>query len=221
MPPPKVQARFIEPMLLVRTETLPEGDAFVFELKLDGFRVVAVKTGGKVHLRSRNNKDFSVKYHAIAKALAAMPDETVIDGEIVAMDDSGRLSFTALQNYGSSSGPVLYYVFDLMVVGGKDVMHQSLKSWRDLLRALVLPKLGDPIRESPELEANLPDLIASVKAQGLEALVASAGIAVTSRGRARWRMAGAPASTNLLAIPVPRHCFGPRGGSARCAYRFV
>ena len=172
MPPPKVQARFIEPMLLVRTETLPESDGLVFELKLDGFRAVAFKTGGKVHLRSRNNKDFSAKYPAIAKALAPMPDETVIDGEIVAFDDNGRPSFNALQNYGSSSGTLFYYVFDLMVVAGEDVMQQPLKSRRDLLRALVLPKLADPIRESPELEASLPDLIASVKAQGLEGLVA-------------------------------------------------
>jgi bifunctional non-homologous end joining protein LigD len=75
-------------------------------------------------------------------------------------------------NYGSSTGPVYYYVFDLMVVAGEDVMQQPLKSRRDLLRALVLPKLADPIRESPELEASLPDLTASVKAQGLEGLVA-------------------------------------------------
>jgi bifunctional non-homologous end joining protein LigD len=93
-------------MLLVRTEALPEGDGLVFELKLDGFRAVAFKTGGKVHRRSRNNKDFSGKYPDVAKALAPMPDETVIDGEIVALDPDGRPSFNALQNYGSSTGPV-------------------------------------------------------------------------------------------------------------------
>ena len=55
-------------------------------LKLDGFRAQANKTGGRVHLRSRNDKDFNGKYPAIVQALAAMPDETVIDGEIVALD---------------------------------------------------------------------------------------------------------------------------------------
>ena len=73
-------------MLLQQTETLPEGDGGSYELKLDGWRAVAFKTGGSVHLRSRNDYDFSAKYPAIVKALAAMPDETVIDGEVVALD---------------------------------------------------------------------------------------------------------------------------------------
>ena len=172
MPPPKIHAKFIEPMLLLRTEKLPEGDGLVYELKLDGYRAVAFKTGGKVHLRSRNDKDFSGRYPAIAAALKAMPDETVIDGEVVALDSDGRPSFNALQNYGSSTGPLFYYVFDVMVLAGKDVMGQPLETRRELLRRKVLAKLADPIRESPQLEATLPQLIQSVKAQGLEGLVA-------------------------------------------------
>src|SRR5437763_1170721 len=121
MPTP-TKARFIEPMLLQRTEKLPEGDAWSYELKIDGFRAVAFKRGGKVHLRSRNDNDFNSKYRTIVKALAAMPDETVVDGEIVALDHEGRPSFNALQNYGSSTGPLLYYVFDVMVLGGRDLM---------------------------------------------------------------------------------------------------
>src|ERR1043166_3276380 len=83
-----------------------------------------------------------------------------------------RPSFNALQNYGSSTGPLLYYVFDVMVVGGKDVTAQPLEARRDVLRSRVLSKLSGPVRESPELEAGLGDLIQSVKAQGLEGLVA-------------------------------------------------
>lgn len=84
------KTKFIELMLLLRTEKLPERDSLLFELKLDGYRAVAFKTGGKVRLRSRNNKDFSAKYPAIVKALAAMPDDTVIDGERNLERDSER-----------------------------------------------------------------------------------------------------------------------------------
>jgi len=82
----KIKTCFIEPMLLLRTEKLPEGRPWTYELKLDGFRAEAIKSGGRVNLRSRNDKDFNSKYPAIVQALAAMPEETVIDGEIVALD---------------------------------------------------------------------------------------------------------------------------------------
>jgi ATP-dependent DNA ligase len=159
-------------MLLLPSHNLPGGTGWIFELKLDGYRAVAYKTGGKVHLRSRNDKDFNAKYPAIVKALGSMPDETVIDGEIVALDLDGRPSFNVLQNYGSSPGPLFYYVFDVMVVAGRDVMALPLEARRVLLRSRVLSELADPVRESPDLEASLPELIQSVKAQGLEGLVA-------------------------------------------------
>jgi bifunctional non-homologous end joining protein LigD len=171
MPDQKVKARFVEPMLLQRTERLPEGASWVHELKLDGFRAEAVKTGGQVHLRSRNDKDFNSNYPAIVQALTAMRDETVIDGEVVALDESGRPSFNALQN-GSATAPLIYYVFDVLILGGKDVMNEPFIVRRALLVEQVLAKLGEPIRESPVLEASLSDLIASVKAHGLEGLVA-------------------------------------------------
>jgi ATP-dependent DNA ligase len=79
-------AHFIEPMLLRPTSQLPDGGGWSYELKLDGFRAVAFKTGGRLHLRSRNDNDFNRKYPSLVRALAAMPDETVIDGEIVALD---------------------------------------------------------------------------------------------------------------------------------------
>jgi ATP-dependent DNA ligase len=112
VPDLKIKARFIEPMLLERAEKLPQGSGWGYELKLDGFRVVAFKTGGRVHFRSRNDKDFKVRYPAIVQALAAIPDETVIDGEIVALDLSDRPSFNALQNYETAT--LIYYVFDVM-----------------------------------------------------------------------------------------------------------
>ena len=159
-------------MLLLRTETLPEGPDLQYEIKFDGYRALAVKSGGKVHLRSRNDNDFNVRYPGIVKALAPMPDETVIDGEVVALDKDGRPSFNTLQNYGSAGAPLHFYIFDLLILEGRDVMGEPLVKRRELLEEHVLPKLAEPIRYSPVLEASLKDLIRSVKAQGLEGLVA-------------------------------------------------
>lgn len=83
-----------------------------FLVKLDGYRAIAFKSGGRVHLRSRNGKDFAGKYAAIVKALSSMPDETVIYSELVALDEGGRPSVNTLQNYGSSKTPLLYCVFN-------------------------------------------------------------------------------------------------------------
>jgi DNA ligase D-like protein (predicted ligase) len=172
VPESKTKAAFIEPMLLLRTERLPEGSKWAYELKLDGYRALAIKTDGKVHLRSRNNNDFNLRYPAVVRALAALPDETVIDGEVVALDETGRPSFNTLQNYGSAKAPVFYYVFDVLVHDGRNVMTEQLSVRRELLQQRLLPKLGEPIRHSLELNAGLPQLIDSVRAQGLEGLVA-------------------------------------------------
>ena len=109
----KARAAFVEPMLLLRTEKLPEGPAWLYELKFDGYRALAIKSGGRVQLRSRNN-DFNARYPGIAAALAGMPDDTVIDGEVVALDAKGKPSFNLLQNYGSAAGPLHFFVFDLL-----------------------------------------------------------------------------------------------------------
>ena len=166
------KARFTDPMLLLRTDRLPEGATWQYEIKLDGYRAIAFKSGGRVQLRSRNDKDFGGKYPAIVKALSAMPDETVIDGEVVALDLAGRPSFNALQNYGSSAIPLFYYVFDVLILAGEEITSEPLARRRERLQSQVLSKLDEPIRESPILDASLPDLIRSVKAQGLEGIVA-------------------------------------------------
>ena len=75
--------------------------------------------------------------------LLRCPDETVIDGELVALDESGRPSFNTLQNYGWAKAPVFYYVFDVLIRGGRNVMSEPLSVRRELLRQRVLPKLGE------------------------------------------------------------------------------
>ena len=100
-----------------------------------------------------------------------MPDETVVDGEVVALDGEGRPSFNTLQNYGSAGALLHFYIFDLLMLKGREIMGEPLTKRRELLETHVLPSLDEPIRYSPVLPASLADLIHSVKAQGLEGLV--------------------------------------------------
>jgi DNA ligase D-like protein (predicted ligase) len=166
------KAQFIPPMLLLKTERLPSEARWLYQLKLDGYRAIAFKTGGKVHLRSRNDKDFSARYPLIVNALAKLPDETVVDGEVVAFDAEGRPSFNALQNYGSAASPVVYFLFDVMVLRAVDLCGLPLEKRIKRLETAVLPKLSEPVRYAGTLNAPLPVLLESVKAQGLEGLVA-------------------------------------------------
>src|SRR5215204_117779 len=107
-------------MLLLRAESLPDDPRWEYQLKLDGYRAVAFKSRGVVHLRSRNDKDFATRYPVIVSGLQGLPEETVIDGEVVAFDQQGRPSFSALQDYDPKT-PLVFYVFDVMVLAGKDV----------------------------------------------------------------------------------------------------
>jgi bifunctional non-homologous end joining protein LigD len=162
-------ARFIEPMLLLRTDKLPEGDGWRYEVKFDGYRALAIKTGGTVRLRSRNDKDFTKRYPGVVAAFSAMPDETVIDGEVVALDAAGKPAFQLLQNGGTN---VHFYAFDVLMLYGKDVTGEPLVKRRELLENHLLPGIPEPVRCSPVLEASLSDLVQSIRAQGLEGLVA-------------------------------------------------
>jgi hypothetical protein len=92
----RASACFIEPMLCLAVEKLPEGPAWQYEVKLDGYRAIGVRTKAGVELWSRNKRDFSRRFSTIARALEALPVETVLDGEIVAMDGNGKPSFMRL-----------------------------------------------------------------------------------------------------------------------------
>jgi bifunctional non-homologous end joining protein LigD len=164
--------RFVEPMLLLQTDRLPEGTDWLYELKFDGYRALAIKINGQIKLRSRNDKDFNERFALIARALAEMPEDTIIDGEIVALDEDGRPSFNLLQNYGSAGARLAFYVFDLLAFDGRNLINEPLVQRRALLNEKVLPKLSHPILFSPDFNASLADLIESVKKQGLEGLVA-------------------------------------------------
>ncbi len=159
-------------MLLLRKTTLPEGADWLYEIKLDGYRAIGIKSGRKAQLRSRNDNDFTQRYSTVSEALQALPDDTVIDGEVVALNEDGRPSFNLLQTYGSCPTQLVYYVFDVMVLEGRDVMAEPLSVRRQLLETHVLPRLDEPIRYSQELPASLPQLIRAIKEQGFEGLIA-------------------------------------------------
>ncbi len=172
IPAHNIKAAFVKPMLLLPTNALPEGPEWLYEPKMDGYRAVAVKTKGKVQLRSKHNKDFNTKFSSIVEALTPLPDETVIDGEIVALEN-GRPSFNALQNFRpSSSVSICYFLFDVPILEGRQVMSQPLSARQELLREQVLPRLSSPIRHCPVLNGSLCNVIEAVRAQSLEGVIA-------------------------------------------------
>jgi ATP-dependent DNA ligase len=93
-------------------------------------------------------------------------------GRHVAVDESGRPSFDALQNYGSNGQPVLYYVFDVLMLSGNELIRSPLENRGRILEEEILPHLVEPVRHTPFLNARLSDLIQSVKSHGLEGIVA-------------------------------------------------
>jgi DNA ligase D-like protein (predicted ligase) len=165
-------AHFIEPMLCLAVSDLPSGPQWEYELKLDGYRAIGLKTHSRTVLLSRNGKDFTRRFQPVARALEALPDETVVDGEVVALDETGRPSFNLLQNYATSEYTLVFYAFDVPILAGKILMREPLKVRRELLRTQVTRTLSEPIRFSETLQASPGDLIHAVREQGLEGIVA-------------------------------------------------
>jgi bifunctional non-homologous end joining protein LigD len=98
-------------------EKIPEGDVWSYELKLDGYRLVAVKTNGRVTLYSRRGSDLSKRFKHVVSGLASLPEETVIDGEIVALDEQGKPEFNLLQNFHFAESHIMlspYLAFDTL-----------------------------------------------------------------------------------------------------------
>jgi bifunctional non-homologous end joining protein LigD len=133
-------------MLCESAERPPEGPDWRYELKLDGFRAIGRKSGRSAQLWSRNQKDFTRRFPSVVKGIAELPNDTVIDGEIVALDENGKPSFERLQGFGNAQAIVLY-AFDLLMVNGKDVRMWPLVDRREQLCEIV-STLPDTIRYS-------------------------------------------------------------------------
>src|SRR3989442_16020986 len=111
---PKTEASFVEPMECLSVSKLPEGLEWLWEIKFDGYRALAVKSGTGVTLFSRRRKSLNRQFPYIGEALAHPPAGTVVDGEGVAMDESSRPYFNLLQNLRAEASRILYFIFDLL-----------------------------------------------------------------------------------------------------------
>ena len=168
-------------MKALPVEKLPDGD-WLYEIKHDGYRALAFKDGKDVCLVSRNNKPLD--YPQLLEALKLLSAECVIlDGEIAALDEKGRSSFQLLQMFKSSGGvPLVYYVFDLLSLEGKDLRKEPLSARRKLL-ANLLKKTPEHIRLSDELRGSKDNLLRVAQEFGLEGLVAKRKDSVYESGR--------------------------------------
>jgi bifunctional non-homologous end joining protein LigD len=142
----------------------------------------SAKDGKEVRLVSRNKKafDYPQLLDALRKLLA---ERVILDGEIAALDEKGRSSFQLLQLFKRSGDvPLVYYVFDLLFLEGKDMRNQSLTARRQLL-AQVLKNPPENIRLSDELRGSKDELVRVAKEFGLEGLVAKRKTSVYESGR--------------------------------------
>jgi bifunctional non-homologous end joining protein LigD len=149
---------------------LPEGNEYIWEIKLDGYRALALKSGNGVTLFSRRRKSLNRQFAQIVDALADLPDGTVVDGELVAIDDSGRPDFNLLQNFRTEASRIHYYIFDLLCWKSRDLTGLPLIDRRVLLKSLVV--VNDmKIRICEYVEAAPNELLSAVREQRLEGIV--------------------------------------------------
>lgn len=109
---PSREAGFVEPMECLAVSKLPDGPDWVYEIKLDGYRALAISANDKLSLYSRRRKSFNRQYRHVFDALHELPKNTVVDGEIVALDDAGRPNFNFLQHSKSQAKRICYFVFE-------------------------------------------------------------------------------------------------------------
>jgi bifunctional non-homologous end joining protein LigD len=182
---PKARPQFIEPMKPRLMETPPAGGDWIYELKFDGIRAIAIKKGKKVSLMSRNENELRARFPEIAEAIENFPiQECMIDGEVVALDKEGRSSFQLLQaqEMEEQKAPICFYVFDLLQLEGRSLIKLPLVQRKEILGQLCT-SIRDPIRFSGEIGSDAPKLLREVKRRGLEGLVGKKPNSVYEPGR--------------------------------------
>jgi bifunctional non-homologous end joining protein LigD len=157
------------PMLATLADAVPAAGDWLYEVKWDGYRALAHVSGGNVVLRSRRGNDLTGRFPTVARALerAVRTPDCVLDGEVCALDEQGRSSFSEMQQ---GSGSLVYYVFDVLEVDGEPVVDHPLAARRELLAGLVDLR-GGVVRLSEAFDDG-EALFAAAGEQGLEGVVA-------------------------------------------------
>jgi bifunctional non-homologous end joining protein LigD len=156
------------PMLATSVDAVPHGDEWLFEVKWDGYRTLALVSGGEATLVSRNGNDLTGRFATVARAIekASRSPHAVLDGEVCALDEQGRPSFGALQ---TSAGSLVFYAFDVLERDGESLLSRPLSERRRVLEELV--EASGAVRLSATFEDG-EGLLAAVEQQGLEGVVA-------------------------------------------------
>ena len=181
------EPRYVKPMKATAVAELPVGDEWIYEIKWDGYRSLALKHGDSVRLLSLKEKSLTSDFHDVVAALHDIrADTAILDGEIVAIDAQGRPSFQVLQNRKSlgRGWNIVYYAFDLIQLEGDNLFSLPLHERKAKLKEIIA---GTEVRYSAELEASPDVLIETVHRAGLEGVIAKrrdspyrAGTRVTS-----------------------------------------
>jgi bifunctional non-homologous end joining protein LigD len=162
------KSRVYKPMLATLTDSVPTGDEWLHEVKWDGYRAIVTIAGGEAELTSRNGNSLTARFPTVAKALeqAVKTPDCVLDGEVCALDERGRTSFSAMQQ---GSGPLVIYVFDVLEVEGEPIIDLPFTERRERLVAL-LDRRHKTVRLSEAFDDG-EALYDAVTKEGLEGVV--------------------------------------------------
>src|SRR5436190_1375622 len=162
----------LRPMLATLVDKSFSSSAWSYEVKWDGYRAVAFIHKGHVELKSRNAKSFNEKFYSVFAALQQSGLNAVIDGEIVVTNAKGLSNFGALQNWRSEAdGELIYYVFDVLWLEGKDLTKLPLSERRVVLRS-ILPPTHEIIRLSENFDVPGRTAFETARKLGFEGIMA-------------------------------------------------
>ncbi|CAN7440321.1 DNA ligase D [Duganella sp. LjRoot269] len=165
----------LSPQLATLVDAPPSSpEDWIFEIKFDGYRLLARIDGKDIRLLTRNGNDWTHKLQTLHDALATMklPDGWY-DGEIVVHDDNGRPDFGLLQNAFDENNPgeIVYFLFDIPFHNGRDLRDTPLESRRAILREVLDQRPSDSVRYSATMDATPQEIIAAACRMGLEGII--------------------------------------------------